>query len=405
MSARSGRGRLSPSLASAALILTGGIGRSFSVGGDFNDVSALEKEQSPRLPRGDHRPLHRHPPRQHSRRRSHRSLRHRAGLQVALMTDWRIGTTRVPPPMPELKNGVACPLGSLILEFMLGRAKMVELVLDCEFLDAQTSRALRCSPRSRPPTSSRHPHSGWPKGSPRIRARRSSRPSGSTTGASSPRLKRCVSRLASPCRLIRATHGKGAFREDPRAHVAASVDDGEPMTDDEQKVIAALQRLLGREVAITASTSLRDGLGLDSDGLVELTVLVHTMYRVDLGRRVVERKMIPEPSVMSQRCSDAMKAYLVRNAAALPPFQKPASRCGCATRRSGRGYGRSSTRTAARSSMTMRSIGLRSSRGRSPCRTTSSSPADFFGRSSRRSPIAGAATSARSTRRASPSAV
>ena len=66
------------------------------------------------------------------------------------------------------------------------------------------------------------------------------------------------------------------------------------MTDDEQKVIAALQTLLGRAVDITASTSLRDGLGLDSNALVELTVLIHTMYHVDLGRRVVERKIIPE---------------------------------------------------------------------------------------------------------------
>ncbi len=67
-----------------------------------------------------------------------------------------------------------------------------------------------------------------------------------------------------------------------------------PMTDDEQKVIAALHALLGRAVDITAATSLRDGLGLDSNALVEFTVLIHTMYRVDLGRRVAERKVIPQ---------------------------------------------------------------------------------------------------------------
>jgi len=66
------------------------------------------------------------------------------------------------------------------------------------------------------------------------------------------------------------------------------------MTDDVQKVIAALQTLLGRSVDITASTSLRDGLGLDSNALVELTVIVYTMHGVDLGRRVAERKIIPE---------------------------------------------------------------------------------------------------------------
>ena len=66
------------------------------------------------------------------------------------------------------------------------------------------------------------------------------------------------------------------------------------MTDDEHKVIAALQTLLGRELDITPSTMLRDGLGLDSNALVEFTVLIHTMYHVDLGRRVAERKVIPE---------------------------------------------------------------------------------------------------------------
>ena len=75
---------------------------------------------------------------------------------------------------------------------------------------------------------------------------------------------------------------------------ARTVTDAVPMTDDERKVIAAIQTLLGREVDITASTSLRDGLGLDSNARVELTVLVHTMYRVDLGRRAAERKVIPD---------------------------------------------------------------------------------------------------------------
>ena len=38
------------------------------------------------------------------------------GLQVAMMADSRIATTRAKVSMPELKNGVACPLGALILE-------------------------------------------------------------------------------------------------------------------------------------------------------------------------------------------------------------------------------------------------------------------------------------------------
>lgn len=66
------------------------------------------------------------------------------------------------------------------------------------------------------------------------------------------------------------------------------------MTDDEHKVISALHRLLGRELDITTSTMLRDGLGLDSNALVEFTVLIFNLYHVDLGRRAAERKVIPE---------------------------------------------------------------------------------------------------------------
>ena len=43
---------------------------------------------------------------------------------------------------------------------------------------------------------------------------------------------------------------------------------------------------------MTASTRLGDELGLDSASLIELTVLVHTLYGVDLGRRAVEHKGI-----------------------------------------------------------------------------------------------------------------
>ena len=126
-----------------ALVLTGGMGRSFSVGGDFNDVSVLQHECEVRPWLGEIIDLYvailsvnipvvtaidRYAIGQ--------------GLQVALMADWRIGTSRCRLSMPELKNGVACPLGSVILEVLLGRAKMLELLVDCEFIDADASRDL-----------------------------------------------------------------------------------------------------------------------------------------------------------------------------------------------------------------------------------------------------------------------
>jgi len=117
-----------------AVIITGGVGRSFSVGGDFNDVSALKEEPQIRAYLDEILDLY----------ISVLAIEIPViasidkfaigqGLQVALMTDWRIGTHECQMQMPELKNGVACPLGSIILEVLLGRARMLELVIDCDF--------------------------------------------------------------------------------------------------------------------------------------------------------------------------------------------------------------------------------------------------------------------------------
>jgi acyl carrier protein len=61
----------------------------------------------------------------------------------------------------------------------------------------------------------------------------------------------------------------------------------------EAKVVAAVRQVSRHDVPMGATTHLRDDLGLDSAVLIELTVLVHTMYGVDLGRRAAERKLVP----------------------------------------------------------------------------------------------------------------
>lgn len=61
----------------------------------------------------------------------------------------------------------------------------------------------------------------------------------------------------------------------------------------EHKVVAAIRKLGIGEPAIAPDSRLRDDLGLDSANLIELTVLVHTMYGVDLGRRAAEQKIVP----------------------------------------------------------------------------------------------------------------
>lgn len=62
-----------------------------------------------------------------------------------------------------------------------------------------------------------------------------------------------------------------------------------------EKVVAAIRKLgVGGDAPMTAATNLRDDLGLDSAALIELTVVVHNLYGVDLGRRAAERDAIPQ---------------------------------------------------------------------------------------------------------------
>lgn len=63
---------------------------------------------------------------------------------------------------------------------------------------------------------------------------------------------------------------------------------------DEDKVVVAIKKLgVGGDLPMSAATRLRDDLGLDSANLIELTVVVHELYGIDLGRRAAERNTIP----------------------------------------------------------------------------------------------------------------
>jgi acyl carrier protein len=62
---------------------------------------------------------------------------------------------------------------------------------------------------------------------------------------------------------------------------------------DQDKVMAAIRKLGIGDRPMSAASRLRDDLGLDSAALIELTVLIHTMYGVDLGRRAAESNRVP----------------------------------------------------------------------------------------------------------------
>jgi len=124
-----------------AVILWGGLDRSFSVGGDFRDISALKTE--PEMAEYLLEIIDLYVALLRIERPVVAAIDHHAigqGLQVALCADWRVATHRTAVSMPELQNGVACPLGSLLLEVLLGRSRMMQAVIGCESFDSVGAR-------------------------------------------------------------------------------------------------------------------------------------------------------------------------------------------------------------------------------------------------------------------------
>jgi carboxymethylproline synthase len=123
-----------------AIILTGGINKSFCVGGDFNETIRFDTPEQvedwitsvidlytaslelkiPTVAAIDHHAIG-------------------IGFQLALTCDWRIGSDRCSFMMPELKNGIACTLGSFMLTHLLSRAQMQKIVFGCASIDAASA--------------------------------------------------------------------------------------------------------------------------------------------------------------------------------------------------------------------------------------------------------------------------
>ena len=121
-----------------AIILTGGVDKSFSVGGDFNEVRALKTEQQveeyiddvfdfyitslqitkPTIAVIDNYAIG-------------------LGIQLALTCDMRIGTNRCAFMIPEIKKGISYTAGSAMFEYCLGRSLATKLIYECNSLNAQ----------------------------------------------------------------------------------------------------------------------------------------------------------------------------------------------------------------------------------------------------------------------------
>lgn len=125
-------------------LIWGGAGRSFSVGGDFEDLRRIatpaDMEEYLRDIVRCYQALLRFSKPLVAAIEGHAIGQ---GLQVALLADWRVASDRARCQMPELENGVPCPLGSALLEAMVGRAAMLHLVVGCERFDAEAARGWR----------------------------------------------------------------------------------------------------------------------------------------------------------------------------------------------------------------------------------------------------------------------
>lgn len=115
------------------VVLTGGVDRSFSAGGDFNEVRMLHDGKTvynwikgvmnlyittlefskPCVAAIDKHAIG-------------------IGFQLALMCDIRVGTRDTVFIMPELKGGIACTIGAYLLEKFLTRTVMQEIIFSSE---------------------------------------------------------------------------------------------------------------------------------------------------------------------------------------------------------------------------------------------------------------------------------
>jgi carboxymethylproline synthase len=116
-----------------AVIVTGGDGRSFSVGGDFNEVSLLRGGDD--VDRWIDRVIDLYESVLRVEKPTIAAIDGHAigmGLQFALMFDWRLMASTAEFRMPELRYGIGCSVGSAILRHAIGYNAMQEIVFACE---------------------------------------------------------------------------------------------------------------------------------------------------------------------------------------------------------------------------------------------------------------------------------
>lgn len=116
-----------------AMVLTGGVRRSFCVGDDFNEASEIRTQAD--IDDLIERLIELYAAILNVTKPTVAGIDGYAiggGLQIALCCDWRVGTPTTKALGWELKHGLGCPIGAYMLEKSLGRAAMSDVVFGCE---------------------------------------------------------------------------------------------------------------------------------------------------------------------------------------------------------------------------------------------------------------------------------
>lgn len=128
----------------SAVVLTGGEGRSFCAGGDFNEVSTMSQRTEVEAWVEEVVALYRAV--LEVDKPVVCALDGHAigiGFQLALCADWRVATPDASLVMWELQKGVACVLGAAMLQHCFGRLLMTDVIYGCEPIDGRKALELR----------------------------------------------------------------------------------------------------------------------------------------------------------------------------------------------------------------------------------------------------------------------
>ncbi len=125
------------------IVLYGGKNKSFSVGGDFNEVSNFTGGEEVANWIDSVTNLYKSVlacPKPIIAAIDNYSIGF--GLQLALVCDYRIGSTACELKMPEFAMGISCNFGGYLLEKLTSRSIMQEMLFNCEGIKAKEAKAL-----------------------------------------------------------------------------------------------------------------------------------------------------------------------------------------------------------------------------------------------------------------------